>query len=209
LATQALGALNSIFGVFNTLLHTHPQGGNTPTTPAFAVTGNNSPSRSGATSPPANTPTKLTRFLKYAELKGVDHITEREPLFKACGLGPDMIEHLSKDDLADLGISRGDGIRLQRLAPSWWDMEKTRLNRKGQADDAFPDDESPHRLRPAPQASPVSIRFEKRWIDTESGQLLDGGASYFGSGFRLGRAHEGLDYCWWYFSQEVQALVPS
>jgi hypothetical protein len=138
-ATHALGALNSIFGVFNTFLHTHPQGGNTPVTPGFAVTGNNSLSRSGAISPPGNTPTKLTWFLKYAEQKGVDHITEREPLFKACGLGPDVIELHSKDNLADLGISRGNGIRLQRLAPSWWDMEKMHLNQKRKADDAFPD----------------------------------------------------------------------
>ncbi|RXW16753.1 hypothetical protein EST38_g9107 [Candolleomyces aberdarensis] len=208
-ATQALGTLNSIFGVFNTLLQTHSQGRNPPVTPGSAITGNSSPSRSGASSPLANTPTKLTRFLKYAEQKGVEHITEREPLFKARGLGPDVIEHLSKADLDELGISRGDGIRLQRLAPSWWDSEKKGLVRKRKADDAFPhDDESPRRLCPAPQAPPVSIRFEKRWIDKASGQLLDGGASYFGSGFRLGQAHEHIDYCWWYFSQEVQALIP-
>ncbi|KAJ2933903.1 hypothetical protein H1R20_g3196, partial [Candolleomyces eurysporus] len=206
-AVQALGTIHSIFGVFNSLLNRengHSQGGNTPATPAPAMNGNTPPT-AGLDSPLANTPTKLGRFLEYAEQKGVSDVTEMEALFRARGFGPDVIEHLSKEDLAELGISRGDGIRLQKLAPKWWELEKMRP-KKRKAAEAFSDDNnSPRRLRPD---RPLSIRFEKRWINKETGELLEGSASYFGSGFRLGQAHEDVDYCWWYFSREVQASVP-
>lgn len=207
-AVQALGTIHSIFGVFNSLLNRenrHSQGSNTQATPAPAVN-SNTPKTTGLDSPLANTPTKLRRFLEYAEEKGVSDVTELEQLFQARGFRPDIIEHLSKEDLAELAISRGDGIRLQKLAPKWWEMEKMRPKKRKAAEAFGENANSPHRDRPDPP--PVSIRFEKHWIDKETRTLSEGSASYFRSGFCPGRAHEDVDYCWWYFSQEVQASVP-
>lgn len=196
-----------MFGMVSSLLNRengHPHGANTPATPAPAV--NNTSLAGGFDSPLANTPTKLSRFLEYAEQKGVSDVTEMEPLFKARGFGPDIIDQLSKEELAELGISRGDGIRLQKLAPKWWEMEKLQPKKRRAAEAFGDDDNSARRLRPDPPTT--TIRFEKRWIDKETGKLLEGSASYFGSGMRPGRAHDDVDYCWWFFSQDMQTTIP-
>lgn len=83
-------------------------------------------------SSPRPTPTKLPRFLKYAEEQlGVDLATSYEFQMKTNGYGPDILHLVDDSKLVGIGLSQGDAIRLKRGAPAWYrsaDAKRPRMS---------------------------------------------------------------------------------
>ncbi|KAJ3848224.1 hypothetical protein EV368DRAFT_68455 [Lentinula lateritia] len=104
-------------------------------------------------SPAKNTPTKLRRFLEYAESDaGVKNATYHLFTLENKGYGPDILECVEDKDLVDLGIKHGDAMRLKRAAPIWFNGPEAK-RKQPLAPLAQPDQ---HQNR---------THFEKRWID--------------------------------------------
>lgn len=67
------------------------------------------------TSPVAPTPSTLTRFLKHAkDHLGVAFASTYEASLRGIGAGPDIIVDMADQDLAQVGLSAGDIIRLKK-----------------------------------------------------------------------------------------------
>lgn len=139
-------------------------------------------------SPPANTPSKLKRYLKYAEKKlGVTNATDFEFILSSKGYGPDILHCVKEESLVTLGISPGDVIRLQDNALKWWNG---------------PDAKRKHVEVENDDPGRKHICFEKRYRD-ESGKL-----SLWGSKLVPGDIDPDADYDWWYFSEAHDDVVP-
>ncbi|KAJ4492133.1 hypothetical protein C8J55DRAFT_382279, partial [Lentinula edodes] len=142
-------------------------------------------------SPAKNTPTKLRRFLEYAESDaGVKNATYHLFALENKGYGPDILECVEDKDLVDLGIKHGDAMRLKRAAPIWFNGPEAK-RKQPLAPLAQPDQ---HQNR---------TRFEKRWID-------DGCFSTSGRSMRQLDDGEKLDpsYSWFYFSELAHSMIP-
>ncbi|KAJ7085267.1 hypothetical protein C8R44DRAFT_651224 [Mycena epipterygia] len=78
------------------------------------------------------TPSKLPRFLEYAgQNLGVTSAPTFESRMRIHGYGPDILHLLEDQDLMDIGINKGDVIRLKAGAQSWWngpEANKKRLH---------------------------------------------------------------------------------
>lgn len=107
-------------------------------------------------SPPKNTPTKLTRFLKYAATEGVPDATMYEHRMKMKGYGPDILGDVETSDLVEIGIPPGDVLRLKRAAPVWWSSADAK--RQCTKANAFGQDDSTDLVQSL-------IGFEKRYKD--------------------------------------------
>jgi hypothetical protein len=91
----------------------HPTSSEPPTSP---VVQHQSPS-----SPPINTPSKLRRYLQYAERHlGVDNTMTHEHRLVRESFGPDILPLISDQTLVECGVLLGDVIRLKRGASIWW-----------------------------------------------------------------------------------------
>jgi hypothetical protein len=76
-----------------------------------------------------NTPTKLHRYLEYAESTlGVNFALNYEHKLEHEGYGPDILETLPDEALttSEIGLRRGDAIRLKRGCAEWWKLEAKR-----------------------------------------------------------------------------------
>jgi hypothetical protein len=74
-----------------------------------------------ALSPLKPTPSKLHRFLKYAEKNlGVQSATVYEFGLQAKGYGPDILHLVPDKDFSEIGVRPGDAIRLKAGCVSWW-----------------------------------------------------------------------------------------
>ncbi|KAJ3803843.1 hypothetical protein F5876DRAFT_54051, partial [Lentinula aff. lateritia] len=142
-------------------------------------------------SPAKNTPTKLRRFLEYAESDtGVKNATYHLFALENKGYGPDILECVEDKDLVDLGIKHGDAMRLKRAALIWFNRPEAK-RKQPLAPLAQPDQ---HQNRTC---------FEKRWID---------GGRFSTSGRSMRQLDDGekLDpsYSWFYFSELAHSMIP-
>jgi hypothetical protein len=105
-----------------------------PSTPEKRPT--HSAAESAPSSPVCNTPSKLSRFLKYAEEQlGVHAATGYEENFHAHGYEPDILHLVEDSALQHIGLSEGDIIRLKKNALRWWNLESNSLKRKWSSED--------------------------------------------------------------------------
>lgn len=74
-----------------------------------------------ARSPVILTPSKLTRFLKYAEQElGVSHATVYESSLHRIGAGPNILMEIADHELTRIGLTLGDIIHLKKGSVTWW-----------------------------------------------------------------------------------------
>jgi hypothetical protein len=153
------------------------------------------------TSPVKNTPTKLTRYLRYAEEKlGINNATTHEFSLALQGYGPDILAVVEEKDLVACGLTAGDAIRLKRGAVDWWNSPEAKRPRLMPAVDEF----APFANEEIPESynkDNYSIRFEKRF---HSG----GSESVFGSEIVQGRNRKSHDFSWYYFNQVTRRTEP-
>ena len=171
----------------------------TPSKPAVTTTlvsdhpsTNSSLATAVSNSPPKNSPTKLPRFLQYAEEKeGIQNSTWFEFALAEKGFGPDviMMSDIDKTDLMSCGINAGDALRLKRAAQAWWTSPDAKCTHR-----------SPMPGQPGPYIdSRERIRFEKRYTD-------GGSVSVFGPGIIPGKNYRATEYAWWFFNMQSKAL---
>lgn len=157
-----------------------------PTTPAPVAT-------VGPPSPPKNTPSKITRFLKYAQDNlGIEAAYTYEGMLTRNGYGPDVLSgaDVSIKDLESCGFTPGDAIRLKRGAADWWNgPEAKRPKTSDRTED----------VEPTEHATTYDIRFEKRFHG-------GGSSTCFGSGLSEAMGKHRWDYDWWYYNPITQCL---
>jgi len=95
-----------------------------PTTPTHSRTNNDNTQNPIAPStvllPVTNTPSKLSRFLKYAKTHlGIPNAQLYERCLEEMGYGPDILHLVNDGDLKDIGIKPGDVIRLKQHSLQW------------------------------------------------------------------------------------------
>ena len=156
----------------------------TPTRPRMS-------SSTSIRSPTWNTPSKLTRFLKYAETNlGVENACSHEEDLRMLGFGPDILRLVNDGVLKDVGFTPGDVIRLKQNSQQWWNSADAKCKWNS--------------LMP-PQSTPPNKRvtFEKRY---------HGGGSYRLYGPKITEAEGDLppntDFDWHYFCKARNAMVP-
>ena len=143
-------------------------------------------------SPAKNTPTKLHRYLKYAEAElGLDRISIFEHSLAREGYGPDILPYVTDEKLVMCGLSHGDAIRLKRGASEWWSGPKAKRTKVLDDVDNEPVEEK------------GMVRFEKRFAE-------GGTESLFGKGLREGINWREAEFVWWYFNDVTKKaeIVP-
>ncbi|KAF8173099.1 hypothetical protein BJ912DRAFT_1065367 [Pholiota molesta] len=146
-------------------------------------------------SPTKNTPTKLTRYLHFAQDHlGVHNAMDYELRLMNEGYGPDILSEVDNKDLVACGLMAGDAIRLKRGAADWWTSSDAKRSKPAPAIVAQSSlgTESGEQVR-------YDVRFEKRFVD-------GGSESIFGSGLRKGPNMRWKEFTWWYYNQ-VTTLV--
>lgn len=111
-------------------------GGTIPTIPSRPVQAVTPPRRqlepAAINSPVLPTPTKLPRFLAHAEKSlGVAQARTFESPMRRNGYGPDIMHLLENTALEDIGMSKGDVLRMKAGAQQWWngpDAKKKRVD---------------------------------------------------------------------------------
>ncbi|EIM85429.1 uncharacterized protein STEHIDRAFT_59298 [Stereum hirsutum FP-91666 SS1] len=138
------------------------------------------------TSPVCPTPTKIPRFLKYAETElGIPNATCLQFSMEAHAYGPDILDSVTDAELmSELKIKRGDVLRLKRGAPVWWNGP---LAKRPRVDAEVAEGEGSDMMK---------VRFERRWAD--GAQRLYGPRIVRWDGPTPER-----DYEDWYFSEEA------
>lgn len=163
-----------------------------PVTPSnMAVPPTTTPFPTAVSSSPAkNTPTKLSRFLRYVEEhEGIKDARMFEDMLSERGYGPDIMDEIDKNDLVSCGLSDGDALRLKRAARIWWTSpDAKRIRRSLTPIRAVHDDERDR------------IRFEKRYA-------IDGGSvSVFGPGIVPGKNFRAKEFEWWFYNTHTKAV---
>lgn len=144
-----------------------------------------------SSSPAKNTPTKLSRFLRYVEEhEGMKDAQMLEDILSERGYGPDIMDEIDKSDLVSCGLSDGDALRLKRAARIWWTSpDAKRIRRRS--------------LTPIPAVridERDRIRFEKRYA-------IDGGSvSVFGPGIVPGKNFRAKEFEWWFYNARTKAV---
>ncbi|KAF8957940.1 hypothetical protein BDZ97DRAFT_1628693, partial [Flammula alnicola] len=140
-------------------------------------------------SPVKNTPTKLRRYLEYAENElGLDSVLIFEHSLAKEGYGPDILPYVPDEKLVLCGLSHGDAMRLKRGASGWWNGPEAK---RPKVMEDLVDKELEVEKR--------KIRFEKRFTD-------GGCASVFGPGIMTGRNWREDEFVWWYFNDVTKKL---
>lgn len=149
------------------------------------------------TSPVRPTPTKLARFLEYAEDElGVVNAKTFEDRLRGQSYGPDILHLADSSDLKSLGIDAGDVLRLKRGAPDWYNGPLAKRPR--QIEDDIPQPPSPHTAMIEEQ----KVSFERRWKDgTEAKRFWGPGVAEYD-----GPRSEVWDDT--YFCECLQMMVP-
>jgi len=115
-STGGLAELTSFLNTARQWVHAVP---GTPATPV-TLTNRGIPPPSAA-SPTINTPSKLSRFLKYAEdTLGISNASIYETALQHEGYGPDILHLVDDKSLTSLGISMGDALRLKTGCVASW-----------------------------------------------------------------------------------------
>lgn len=162
-----------------------------PTTPTRPRT---SSSASIIPSPTRNTPSKLTRFLEYAETHlSVENARLHEEGLRILGFGPDILHLVEDSVLKDVGFTPGDVIRLKQNSQQWWNSADAKRKRSM----------STSQMPPQTQTTPPNKRvaFEKRYHD-------GGGYRLFGPKMVEGDLPLDDSFEWYYFCKARDTMVP-
>ncbi|KAF8159097.1 hypothetical protein K438DRAFT_1942479 [Mycena galopus ATCC 62051] len=82
-------------------------------------------------SPVLPTPTKLPRFLEHAEKTlGVSDARSFESVMRRNGYGPDIMHLVDNEALEDIGMSKGDVLRIKGGASKWWNGPDAKRKRE-------------------------------------------------------------------------------
>ena len=142
-------------------------------------------------SPARNTPSKLSRFLEYAETHlSVENARLHEDGLRMLGFGPDILHLVDDGVLKDVGFTPGDVIRLKQNSQQWWNSADAKRKRSSQTS-------------PPVQSTPPNKRvaFEKRYRD-------GGGHRVYGPKMIEGEFEPGDDVDWHYFCKARDDWVP-
>ncbi|KAF8059566.1 hypothetical protein FPV67DRAFT_1425555 [Lyophyllum atratum] len=171
---------------------TRPASNPAPSTPHNKA----SNSLSDPQTPPRNTPTKLTRFLEYAQdYLGVPHAITYEQTFKEKGYGPDILHLVDNTALCGIGLAEGDVIRLKQNALTWW-------NSAGKRKRLDTDVGTSTRPPPVPVTPPnIKIRFDRRYHN-------GGNARIYGPRITPGKPPPDQDFDMLYFCEARRCFVP-
>ena len=179
-----LAHLSQIISSVVSMAHSAPS--KPPTTPAQCST-----SASPSLSPTRNTPSKLSRFLEYAETTlNVENACAHEESLRMLGFGPDILHLVDDGVLKDVGFTPGDVIRLKQSSQQWWNSADAKRKRNSQT--------------PSPvQSTPPNKRvaFEKRYRD-------GGGYRVYGPKIAEGEFSPEPDVEWFYFCKARDTMVP-
>jgi hypothetical protein len=155
-------------------------------------------SASALVTPLPNTPTKLSKYLIFAQdnLK-IFGATSFEDTFRNNGIGPDILHLVPDDKLTALGVSLGDALRLKAHSLTWLTSQRSHKRKERDEDTNTNNDHIPA----APVWGPNSIRFEQIQKDgsgamTVYGEIGDGTMS------------EDSPYQWRYLDDESGEMVP-
>ena len=93
-----------------------------PIIPATPIHKNTSPKEDfDSQSSPIPHESDISQFLGYAETKlGVSKAMRLEPLMSANGFGPDILSDVPDERLEEIGVAKGDIIRMKRSATKWF-----------------------------------------------------------------------------------------
>ena len=186
-ASELLREVRKLFGGSNS---SHPTSSDPPTSPIVQ--------RQYPSSPPINTPSKLRRYLEYAEQHlGVDNATTHEHRLIQESVGPDILPLISDQTLVECGVPLGDVIRLKRGASAWWTSPEAKRPK-------IVDQPPVNKDRDGDFAGityDYDIRFEKRF--PEGGSL-----SVFGSGIRPGRNRLSRQFKWFFYNSGKKCVEP-
>jgi len=160
---------------------------NPPTTPTRRRA---SSSVSSIRSPTRNTPSKLTRFLEYAETNlSVENARLHEESLQMLGIGPDILHLVEDEVLKNVGFTPRDVIRLKQNSQLWWNSADAKRKRTSHS--------------PSPQSTPLNkkVRFEKRF---------HAGGTYrlYGPKMVEGDLSPEIDFDWYYFCKARGDMVP-
>jgi len=192
---SALGPISQILSSFASIAHTQSsQAYQLPTTPTHSQVDTQNPIASSTVlSPVTNTPSKLSRFLKYAEAHlGIPNAQLYEQCLEESGYGPDILHLVNDSDLKDIGIKPGDVIRLKQHSLQWLNSS---ASKRKQGDHTPSTPSTPPNKR---------VRFEKRFHDGGSARLY---------GPRIVEADadavpEVLPYEWFYYCEARDTWAP-
>lgn len=180
-----LAHLSHIISSVASIAHAPSQPPRTPTRPRKS-------SSASIPSPTRNTPSKLSRFLEYAETHlRVENARLHEEDLRMLGFGPDILHLVDDSVLKDVGFTPGDVIRLKQNSQQWWNSADAKRKRANQ---------SP----PPVQSTPPNKRvtFEKRYRNN------GGGYRVYGPKIVEGEFSPGADVDWYYFCKARDAMVP-
>jgi hypothetical protein len=184
-ASELLREVRKLFGPGSS--GGHPTSPEPPTSPVVQ--------RQAPASPAINTPSKLRRYLEFAEQHlGVNNATIHEHRLVQESFGPDILPLVSDQTLVECGVPLGDVIRLKRGASTWWaspEAKRPKIVDQPPTNDDF--------------ASVLTyehdIRFEKRFPE-------GGSMSVFGSGIRPGRNRLSRQFKWFFYNKEKKIVEP-
>jgi hypothetical protein len=129
-----------------------------PTAPALTVT-----------SPTPNTPSLLSRFLRYSQDHlGVRNAISYENALLRHGYGPDILHKVPSKDLENLDISAGDVIRLKEASLPWFTGPLAKRKRGNDAEIQ----------EPFPALKKRVVRYERRWFTADG--KPDGANQFYG-----------------------------
>ena len=186
--TAMIPSISQILSSFVSIAQTRSSHESAPTTPTHSRIDTQDPTASTVLSPVTNTPSKLSRFLKYAESHlGVPNARLYERCLEESGYGPDILHLVTDGDLKDIGIKPGDVIRLKQHSLQWLNSS---ASKRKQGD---------HTSSPPSTPPNKKVRFEKRFHD-------GGLARLYGPRIRRLDGNEGdmperLPYDWFYFCE--------
>lgn len=187
-----MGSISQILSSFASIAQTQSSH-QLPTTPTRVDTPSQNPIASSTIlSPVTNTPSKLSRFLKYAEAHlGIPNAQLYERCLEDMGYGPDILHLVNDADLKDIGIKPGDVIRLKQHSLQWLNSS---ASKRKHGDHTSSTPSTPPNKK---------VRFEKRFFDGGSARLY---------GPRIVEAEgdvlEDLPYEWFYYCDARDAWVP-
>ncbi|KAJ7692826.1 hypothetical protein B0H16DRAFT_1398800 [Mycena metata] len=113
------------------------------------------------------TPSKLPRFLEYASKNlGIPSAPTLESPMRRNAFGPDILHLIDDEELINMGIRKGDAIRLKAGAQSWWNGPEARKRANSETDHQGSGSGSKRIRSPAPATPPSQkVAFERRYND--------------------------------------------
>ena len=161
-----------------------------------------------------STPTKLRRYLSYAERHlGIHNASHYERALARENYGPDIFEDLPDDILLHFPVKmpRGDAIRLKRGCATWWESKSKRTRIEPRRSSHEPSESNILRRSASPSSSappqqivnPISVLEIRYALDFPGG----GSARYHGPPMRRGTTSD-ADRRTQYFCEALDSWLP-